>query len=88
MASEPVSKVTITIEQQELTGGTHLHVTIESEPPMPIAKVTDPKWLELLESDEDLDMEKATQAQLAARLAVGEIAGQAEAALVMVRSKR
>lgn len=82
-----MAKVTITIEEQELTGGTHLQVTIESDPPLPIAKVTDPKWLEQLEGDEDLDMTKATQAQIAARLAVGEITGQSRAALVMVRSR-
>lgn len=83
-----MSKVTITIEEQQLTGGTHLHIELESEPPLPIAKVTDPRHLAELEGDLDLDMERATQAQLAARMALGEIIGHAETALVMVRSQK
>lgn len=80
-----MAKVTITIEDAVATGGPHLDVRVESDPPLPIATVTDPKWLELIApGDQDLDMGRATQAQLAARLAVGEIMDAALAASALI----
>lgn len=80
-----MARVVITIEDADLTGGQHIEVTVESTPALPIAKVTDPRHLAELEGDEDLDVDRATPAQVAARLAVGEIAGHSRAALIMVR---
>lgn len=78
-----MAKVTITIEDAA-EGTDQLDIRVESDPPLPIATVTDPKWLALIApSDQDIDMDRATQAQLAARLAVGEIMNSLEAALVV-----
>lgn len=80
-----MARVTVVFEDKEASGGPHIDIVVESDPPLPIAKVTDPRWRAGLESDEDLDVNRATKAQLAARMAVGEVAGQAGAALIMVR---
>lgn len=81
-----MSKVTITIEDEQLAGGTNLLVVVESDPPLPIARVRDQQWRSLIEADYDLDMERADQAQVAARLALEQMVGSAKAAAVIVRS--
>lgn len=81
-----MSKVTITIQDEQLAGGTNLLVVVESDPPLPIARVTDQKWRSIIEADYDLDMQRADQAQIAARLALEELVGSGKAAAVMVRS--
>lgn len=81
-----MAKVTITIEDAA-AGAEQLDIRVESDPPLPIATVTDPKWLALIApGDQDIDMDRATQAQLAARLAVGEIMNSLEAAELVVRA--
>lgn len=80
-----MAKVTITIEDAVATGGPHLEMRLESDPPLPIATVTDPKWLELIApGDKDLDVDQATQAQLAARMAVGELMDSASGAAALI----
>lgn len=82
-----MAKVTITLEDQQMTGGEHIEITVASEPPLPVAKVTDPLWLaELGGEEQDLDMRRATPAQIAARFAVGEVAASAHDAAILVRS--
>lgn len=84
-----MAKVTITLEDgpvpEDGDAREHVEITIESDPPLPIAKITDPQWLELIDGDEDLDMDAATAAQVVARGAIGEMAGQMRAATIMVR---
>lgn len=81
-----MARVVIVFEDKEATGGPHVDITLEStDPPLPIAKVTDPRWRAELEGDEDLDVENATSAQVMARMAVGEVAGHSKAAAIMVR---
>jgi hypothetical protein len=81
-----MARVTIVLEDSELTGGAHIEITVSSDPPLPIMEVTDPKWLAGLGGGrQDLDIEKATPAQAAARMAVGEVAGHAQAAALLVR---
>lgn len=81
-----MSKVTITIEDEQLSGGTNLVVVVESDPPLPIARVSDQQWQSLIEADYDLDMDRADQAQVAARLALEQLVGSSKAAAVIVRS--
>lgn len=80
-----MAKVTVTFEDQQMSGGPHVEIRLESDPPLPITKITDPRHLAELEGDEDLDMDRATVAQVAARMAVGEVAGHSKAAAIMVR---
>lgn len=81
-----MARVVIVFEDKDAVGGPHIDITVESaDPPLPIAKVTDPRWLAGIDGDSDLDVENATSAQVAARMAVGEVAGQAKAAAIMVR---
>ena len=82
-----MAKVTVVFEDGELSGGPHVEITMESEPHLPIARVSDPKWLAGLGGGQrDLDMEAATPAQAAARMALGEVMGHARAAALIVRS--
>lgn len=84
-----MAKVTITLEDGPVPDGgdarEYVDITIESDPPLPIAKVTDPQWLELIDGDEDLDLDVATAAQAVARGAIGEMAGQMRASSIVVR---
>lgn len=78
-----MAKVTITIED---AGGQHVDITVESEPPLPIAEVHDPEWLAAIDGQKDLDVRKATPAQTAARLALQEIANAADAAAIVAEA--
>lgn len=77
-----MARVTIILEDQPASGGPFVKITIESDPPLPIARITDPQWLAEIDGDQDLDMERATGAQMAARLAVQEVADAARAAAI------
>jgi hypothetical protein len=81
-----MARVTIIFEDQPMTGGGHVEVTVSSDPPLPITRITDPQWLAEIDGDQDLDMKQATNAQIAARLAVQEIAGAAGTAAIFARS--
>lgn len=81
-----MARVTIILEDQPMSGGNHLAITVESDPPLPIARVSDPLWLAGIDGDQDLDMDRATGAQVAARLAVQEIADASDAAAIFASS--
>lgn len=56
-----MARVVVVFEDKEATGGSHIDMIVEStDPPLPIATVTDPRWRAELEGDEDLDVENAT----------------------------
>lgn len=77
-----MAKVTITMED---AAAGNIAIEVRSEPPLPIATVTDPRHrAELGGGDQDLDIDRATPAQVAARLAVGEVAGSVRTAQLMV----
>lgn len=77
-----MARVTITLEDHQMTGGEHVAITVESDPPLPIARVTDPLWLAEIDGEHDLDMDVASSAQVMARLAVQEIADASRAAAI------
>lgn len=80
-----MARVTITLEDQLMSGGPQLAITVESDPPLPIARVTDPLWLAEIDGEHDLDMSAASQAQVAARLAVQDLADAARAAAIFAQ---
>jgi hypothetical protein len=82
-----MARVTVTFEDRQLLGQPDVEVRIESaDPPLPIATVTDPRWIDGLGGGtRDLDLDAATPAQAMARMAVGEVAGHARAAKLVVR---
>lgn len=78
-----MATVTITLTD---TGPDQFETRVESDPPLPIRRVTDPKWLaELGGEDRDLDVDAATPAQVAARLALGELMGSLKTSKLIVR---
>lgn len=77
-----MARVTITIEDAD----DGLAIELESDPPLPLATITDPRHLaELGGYSEDLDLSAATTAQAAARLAVGEVMGSSRTAKLITR---
>lgn len=80
-----MARVTITLEDQLMSGGVQVAITVESDPPLPIARVTDPLWLAEIDGYYDLDMDAASSAQVCARLAVQEIADASRAAAIFAR---
>lgn len=82
-----MARVTMILEDHEASGGPTVYITIASDPPLPITTITDPRWLAEIDGDRDLDMAAATMAQVAARMAAGEVCGAAKAASIFVRSE-